>query len=287
MKSKEFGLGDIFDENEKENVGNKREVWDVKGKEGVDFIVKDRQSEDELTALKFLSETGVSERLLMFDDEKLAIEKIKGELASDYIREIVVHHPLKASKVTDINPASPQESSQFQITSVTTEYLPLDVFLEDEKAKEVTEEYISKSLFLILNGVIHNDIKTDNVLVDENGKIKFIDFGEALIVKDQQDINFLVTKSLNDLFKTVEQLQIFNPIFGEISQKIIGNKRLEDGIRDLYVRYQEQNIELSARSSLVFNWIDSGECLSFLTELGLPKEIVDGIEIKVKELFAK
>lgn len=272
------GLGEIFNDPDKKNLGKTREVYKVTGTEGVDFIVKDKRSDEELQALKFLSETGVSEKLLMYDQGKMIFEKVDGDHGSDYVNDLIKNNP---DKITETGSPSTQGNSKFKIDSWTKDYLPENAFLADEKIRKYYVDYVSKLLFLVLSGILHNDIKTDNIFADKEGNVRFIDFGEASIVDDTKEMESMISMATIDIFKGLELMQVLNPVYGEISQRIKENERIKNILKDLYTQYQQEKIDLNSRQAILKKLSENGILAELISELGLPKELLADIENKL------
>jgi len=283
MESLESGMMEVFDGLDKEKLGNKREVSRVKGEEGVDFFIKDKQSEEELEALKFLSKSGVSEKLLMYDKEKLVLENIKGSTFSEYISELVSKH---SAKVTETKPSGAQGSSKFKIAAtITSSYLPEHIIFEDQEIRRIYADYVSKLVFLMLNGTLHRDIKIDNILVDSEGRTKFIDFGEVNIVDEVKESYAMTHNALHDIYKGIELLQPLNSNYGDISQKVKENENLKSLINDLYSEYKKQSVALERRPKFLKSWIENGKISEILSQIGIPNEIAPDIENRIKVLL--
>lgn len=57
-----------------------------------------------------------------------------------------------------------------------------------EKYKEIFKELIKAINYLHLMNVSHRDLKLDNILINEDGKLKLIDFGFAVYRQDRNDL---------------------------------------------------------------------------------------------------
>ena len=53
----------------------------------------------------------------------------------------------------------------------------------DPDAKRIIREVVMGLVYLHKHGIVHRDIKADNILVDDNGNIKLADFGISMIAE--------------------------------------------------------------------------------------------------------
>ncbi|KAF9023402.1 hypothetical protein BDZ89DRAFT_1069890 [Hymenopellis radicata] len=73
--------------------------------------------------------------------------------------------------------------------------------IEDEEAVQYyTMQMLEGLIYLHSQNVVHRDIKPDNILLDHNGIIKFVDFGAAKIIAKNQQRN--TTRRVPEMTKT-------------------------------------------------------------------------------------
>src|SRR3989338_5463405 len=248
MNSHERDLGKVFKNTDKTNIGKTREVYKSKGVESVGFIVKEKRSEEELQALRFLSEIGISEKLLIYDEKKLVLEQADGGYSQNYLKDLIHGNP---DKITESESTNTQSGPRLKITGWSKEYVPENAITKDERIRKFFVDYLSKLLFLILTGVLHNDIQISNIFVNKGGNVKFIDFGEVSIVDSTKELGAIVNKGIINLFKGLELMQVLNPVFSESAEKIKGNEEVRNILRNLYTQYHQRNIRLANRIDVV------------------------------------
>ncbi|MFA5888988.1 MAG: hypothetical protein WCW47_01710 [Candidatus Paceibacterota bacterium] len=288
MSLSENGLAKIFKPDDDKNLGKQRTVYNVEGREGVDFIVKEKQSDEELLILRFLSESGITERLLAYDDKTLVIEKIKGELISDYLRGLIQNH---SKKITITENGEPSEAhSRFRIDSVEHNYLPEEILVEDSKIREFYVDYVSKLISMALLGIHHNDIKSDHIFCEnETGKTRFIDFGQSYTVGDNQyqPLDNYVEWGVYNIAQGFMLLQHLSPSYRQISENIRSNKSIEKLIKDLYEQFIVLNMDLKSRLIFISTWIQGGNLSRLLMECSVPPVLVPEISSSIDTLISK
>jgi serine/threonine protein kinase len=281
MNSPEGDLRNMFQDKDRLDLGNQREVWQIDGQEGVDFIVKDKTSEDELQALLFLSDKGISEKLLMYDAKKLAFQKTKGVFIGDYLDDFVKAHPL----LQEESSANEVPGSKFKIKGVVTRSIPLEAVLENGEIRDFYIKYVSKLLFQVLAGVFHQDIKTDNVFVEKGGESIIIDYGQAALVPTEIEtkytINAYIDIAINDVLDGLGLLQKLNPYFGEIVIPSLRDNKTTSFFSDMYSKYQQDKITLQERPRIIREFIEDPRFLDFIKKLNIPEELASDIKAKV------
>ncbi|XP_027256773.1 sperm motility kinase 2B-like [Cricetulus griseus] len=63
-------------------------------------------------------------------------------------------------------------------------------YLSEDEARRIFKQIISAVNYCHEHGIIHRDLKPDNIMVDDNGNVKIIDFGLGTQVKPGQKLSF-------------------------------------------------------------------------------------------------
>ncbi|XP_076782631.1 sperm motility kinase 2A-like [Arvicanthis niloticus] len=63
-------------------------------------------------------------------------------------------------------------------------------YLQEDEARRIFKQILSAMSYCHDQGIIHRDLKADNIMIDNNGKIKILDFGLGTQVKSGQKLSF-------------------------------------------------------------------------------------------------
>ncbi|XP_052025356.1 sperm motility kinase Y-like [Apodemus sylvaticus] len=66
------------------------------------------------------------------------------------------------------------------------QYIKNSGHIEEDEARKIFKQLIAAVSYCHEHGIVHRDLKPDNILIDNNGKIKIIDFGLSTKVKPGQ-----------------------------------------------------------------------------------------------------
>lgn len=119
-------------------------------------------------------------------------ESVRSDLFKNFIREIKllhrVHHP---NVVRVFNYYLYPENFTGYILMEFIDGLAIDTFLAQnpEKANDVFHQVINGFAYLESSGILHRDIRPDNVMVTDSGLVKIIDlgFGKQIVQSDDFD----------------------------------------------------------------------------------------------------
>eukprot|EP00467_Chlorarachnion_reptans_P019303 CAMPEP_0114526820 /NCGR_PEP_ID=MMETSP0109-20121206/23253_1 /TAXON_ID=29199 /ORGANISM="Chlorarachnion reptans, Strain CCCM449" /LENGTH=356 /DNA_ID=CAMNT_0001708677 /DNA_START=31 /DNA_END=1101 /DNA_ORIENTATION=- len=103
-------------------------------------------------------------------------------------------------------------------------HFPLDLFkvvdksggLPEKSAKAIFRKILSAIKFLHSNGISHLDLSLENVLVDQEGRLKLCDFGAAREVKEGEILKNVIVGKLNYAAPEVLDNIAFEPLRADI-----------------------------------------------------------------------
>jgi len=278
-----FSIKKIFEDVPKKELGHNRHVLDF-SLDDKDFILKETGGSatvEEVESLKFLNGLGIAENLLVYDNDRtLAIEKIDGDRFYD----------AKDSLIEDSFFKKEEENIEKKFKFKQTKRITLDdrALIEDKNVRKFCVDYLSKMFFMILNGLIHNDLKSDNIMVDKNGRIIFIDFGQARILNYSNQIRSIG----NDLQLGFSLLENFNSIFRFLSKEFNSpvsetTTKFFSLVDTVYKKFIEDKIKLCDRPFILEEEISKQPdfFLNIFISLGIPLEISTEINDKILDLI--
>eukprot|EP00903_Cladosiphon_okamuranus_P008458 g8126.t1 len=149
--------------------------------------------------------------------ELMAVKEItletKDRLLTSLYNEIQVMHKLVHPHIVGYLGAELQDSRQR--LCIFQEWVPagslhslLGQFgaLSDAMTRKYTKQVLEGLVYLHANRVIHRDVKSKNILVDDRGNVKLADFGCALVLKDDNGDGVEMSMKGTPLFMAPEML---------------------------------------------------------------------------------
>jgi predicted Ser/Thr protein kinase len=284
-------IENMFADAEKISRGSNRRVWEIK-EEGVDFIVKEKFSRKEVEILRFLQDLRVGENLLAYDADNLLIEKTNGEHIDEYVRRVVDNHE---RKVSHLESAAPVPGSRLKFTGFEITTLEGNVLETDGEIRKFVVDYISKLLFLILNGIMHNDITSGNILVDPvDSSARFIDFDRAVVFGNGEDFGMSFTSEFRndyiaaDSEKTIALIQTLGDDVRSFRDSLRDkNHLLSSFIEDVYEKSGILEAPLLNRPVLLEKALNIKKLEILLSELGLSLGISADVASALTSLIKK
>jgi protein-serine/threonine kinase len=73
------------------------------------------------------------------------------------------------------------------------EYIEINPYLSEHTVKNIFKQIMAAISYMHSEGLVHGDVKDENILIDENGKVKLIDFGSASCFTQKKFTRFLGT----------------------------------------------------------------------------------------------
>ncbi|CAN0528102.1 unnamed protein product [Ectocarpus sp. 12 AP-2014] len=149
--------------------------------------------------------------------ELMAVKEItletKDRLLTSLYNEIQVMHKLVHPHIVGYLGAELQDSKRK--LCIFQEWVPagslhslLGQFgaLSDAMTRKYTRQVLEGLVYLHANRVIHRDVKSKNILVDDRGNVKLADFGCALVLKDDNGDGVEMSMKGTPLFMAPEML---------------------------------------------------------------------------------
>ncbi|CAM9338110.1 unnamed protein product, partial [Scytosiphon promiscuus] len=149
--------------------------------------------------------------------ELMAVKEItletKDRLLTSLYNEIQVMHKLVHPHIVGYLGAELQDSKRK--LCIFQEWVPagslhslLGQFgaLSDAMTRKYTKQVLEGLVYLHANRVIHRDVKSKNILVDDRGNVKLADFGCALVLKDDNGDGVEMSMKGTPLFMAPEML---------------------------------------------------------------------------------
>lgn len=271
-----------------QQVGNKREVWKVSpeglpnGKVGDGVFVKDRTTGPELETLKFIQKLGIGEELLAYDDKKIVVRRQKGSHFDEYKSRFMKH-----AHTRQLDQDNDSTDSGFIMESIT-EIIPADNVIEaDGEAADFTSSFLASNIFLMVNGIFHDDIKSDNIIVMD-GEPVLIDFGETVLAESNNS-RLKWTNNFRKVFLLIADLhRDFTETLVALSQPESTTLEFQPPgysvVEDLYK--QIEPMDLQDRPKIVAEYFSDVSRLDLLAEeLKIPQNIRLDVIAKIKRFI--
>ncbi len=96
--------------------------------------------------------------------------------------------------------------------------------------KEICRQLLETILCYQISGIIHGDIHSGNILIDEKNQIHLIDFGTSYFTRNKNAGRVSIDREINLLYEDMKQIlgKSFREDFLSLDFKIIGSKRKID-----------------------------------------------------------
>ncbi len=132
--------------------------------------------------LSFPYKGGMSDvyKAMDLSNNRIVAIKIPYPGKEDKIRDFSLEHP----NLTKIYPPPPKRSCPYQVMEFVEgksikEYIQQYGHLSVEKSVEITIELCNVLKYLHNNGIIHQDLKSNNIIITKNKELKILDLGLA------------------------------------------------------------------------------------------------------------
>lgn len=169
---------------------------DIKGRK-----LKEVNIKEQYHFIRPIGEGGMGKVYEAYDNalkRKVAVKRIKPELLkNDYVREqflsearmvAELHHPCIVEIYTVIETANSLYLVFEYVDGQTLETrLDIDSYIEFEEVKHIFESVCKGLSYAHSNNIVHCDIKPGNIMIDDSGIAKVMDFGVAQKMSDAKD----------------------------------------------------------------------------------------------------
>lgn len=263
-------------------------MWEVApkglttGEVGDGVFVKDRENDDELEILKFLQGKGVAEELLAYDEKKIVVRRQHGDHFNEYKSQFMKYAKFRILPDSDV-----EEDGGFRMESITEIESSDNVVEQDELAANLCSSFIARNVFLLMFGIFHNDIKGDNIIVDNDEPI-LIDFGEAFIANGSVD-PVKWNNNLERIFAHIADLHTdFQNMYDSLKDRT-DEPRLQQStgfplFEEIYKQYADSS--LTVRIEIASDHFKDGKKIhELLSVLHIPESLQLDITAKINRLI--